>query len=69
MSPFGAHFGAFWPLLESQKALKVDLVVMGGTCKLISLCQEPSMCETFLMSLTSHHSCSLPHQLSPNIQS
>ena len=53
MSPFGAHFGAFWPS-KVQKALKVGLVVMGFTCKLISLCQEPSMCESFLMSLTSH---------------
>ena len=60
MSPFGAHFGAFWGILghfgpsKVQKALKVGLVVMGFTCKLISLCQEPSMCESFLMSLTSH---------------
>ena len=39
--------------LEVQKALKVGLVVMGFTCKLISLCQEPSMCESFFMSLNS----------------
>ena len=44
----------FWGPSEVQKALKVGLVVMGFTCKLISLCQEPSMCESFLMSLTSH---------------
>ena len=44
------HFGPS----EVQKALKVGLVVMGFTCKLIPLCQEPSMCESFLMSLTSH---------------
>ena len=60
MSQFGAHFGAFWGILghfgpsKVKKALKVGLVVMGFTCKLISLCQEPSMCESFLMSLTSH---------------
>ena len=41
------HFGPS----EVQKALKVGLVVMGFTCKLVSLCQEPSMCESFLMSL------------------
>ena len=63
-TPFGVHkrvklahfepiFGHFGPA-EVQKALKVGLVVMGFTCKLISLCQEPSMCESFLMSLTSH---------------
>ena len=62
--PFGvpqrvklAHFepilGHFGPS-EVQKALKVGLVVMGFTCKLIPLCQEPSMRESFLMSLTSH---------------
>ena len=39
---------------EVQKALKVGLVVMGFTCKLISLCQEPSTRESFLMSLISH---------------
>ena len=47
----------FWGILaphKSTKALKVGLVVMGFTCKLIPLCQEPSMCESFLMSLTSH---------------
>ena len=44
------HFG----LSQVQKALKVGLVVMGFTCKLIPLCQEPSRCESFLMSLTSH---------------
>ena len=54
MSPFLAHFGAFWPLRSPTKALKVGLVVMGLTCKLISLCEEPSMCESFLMSFTSH---------------
>ena len=33
---------------------------MGFTCKLISLCQEPSMCESFLMShLTSPHQSQL----------
>ena len=62
--PFGgdkrvkwAHFepilGHFGPS-EVQKALKVGLVVMRFTCKLIALCEEPSMCETFLVSLTSH---------------
>ena len=62
--PFGlhkrvkrAHFepilGHFGPS-EVQNALKVGLVVMGFTCKLISLCQGRSMCESFLMSLTSH---------------
>ena len=61
-------FGHFGPS-EVQKALKVGLVVMGFTCKLISLCQEPSMCESFLMSLTSHSGCFLSHQLGPNIQS
>ena len=47
----------FWGILapqKSTKALKVGLMVMGFTCKLISLCQEPSMCESFLTSLTSH---------------
>ena len=44
------HFGP----PEVQKALKVGLVVMGFTCELIPLWQEPSMCESFLMSLTSH---------------
>ena len=44
------HFGPS----QVQKALKVGLVVMGFTCNLISLRQEPSMCESFLMSLTSH---------------
>ena len=37
-----------WGILapqKSKKALKVGLLVMGFTCKLISLCQEPSMCE------------------------
>ena len=48
--PISGHFGPS----EAQKALKVGLVVMGLTCKLISLCQEPSMRESFLMSLTSH---------------
>ena len=48
--PILGHFGPS----EVQKALKVGLVVMGFTCKLISLCQEPSMCESFLMPLTSH---------------
>ena len=48
--PILGHFGPS----EVQKALKVGLVVMGFTCKLISLCQEPSMCESFLMSLTNH---------------
>ena len=48
--PILGHFGPS----EAQKALKVGLVVMGFTCKLISLCQEPSMCESFLMSLTNH---------------
>ena len=62
--PFGVHkrvkLTHFEPILghfgpsEVQKALKVGLVVMGFTCELISLCQEPSMCESFLMSLTSH---------------
>ena len=45
------------PMFKAAAALiqqKVGLVVMGFTCKLISLCQEPSMCESFLMSLTSH---------------
>ena len=65
LSPFWGHFGPS----EVQKALKVGLVLMGLTCKLISLCQEPSMCESFLMSLTSHSQCFLPHQLGPNIQS
>ena len=50
LSPFWGHFGP----AEVQKALKVGLSVMGFTCKLISLCQEPSMCESFSMSLTSH---------------
>ena len=50
VEPILGHFGP----LEVQKALKMGLVVMGFTCKLISLCQEPSMCESFLMSLTSH---------------
>ena len=53
----GAHFepilGHFGPS-QVQKALKVGLVVMGFTCKLISFCQELSMCESFLMSLTNH---------------
>ena len=40
--------------VSPTKALKMGLVVMGFTCKLISLCQKPSMCESFLMSLTSH---------------
>ena len=57
MRAFGAHFepilGHFGPS-EVQKALKVGLVVMEFTCELIPLCQEPSMCESFLMSLTSH---------------
>ena len=62
--PFGVHkrvkrahfehiLGHFGPS-QVQKALKVGLVVMGFSCKLISLCQEPSMCESFLMHLTSH---------------
>ena len=77
--PFEVHkrvkLGNFEPILgqfgpsEVQKALKVGLVVMGLSCKMISLCQEPSICESFLMSLTSHSSCSLSHQLGPNIQS
>ena len=50
LEPILGHFGPS----EVQKALKVGLVVMGFTCKLITLCQEPSMCESFLMSLTSH---------------
>ena len=44
---WGAQTGEMSPL-------KVGLVVMGFTCKLIPLCQEPSMCESFLLSLTSH---------------
>ena len=53
--PFGVHKRVKWAHLEPilghfgpskvQKALKVGLVVMGFTCKLITLCQEPSMCE------------------------
>ena len=39
--PILGHFGPS----EIQKALKVGVVVMGFTCKLISLGQEPSMCE------------------------
>ena len=64
LGPFGVHQRVKWahcePILghfgpsEVQKALKVGLVVMGLPCKPISLCQEPSMCESFLMSLTSH---------------
>ena len=52
--PFGVHkpvkSAHFEPILghfgpsEVQKALKVGLVVMGFTCKLISLCQDRSMC-------------------------
>ena len=53
MSPFEPILGHFGPS-ELQKALKVGLMVMGFTCKLIPLCQEPSMCESFLMSLNSH---------------
>ena len=54
--PFGVHKWVKWHFgpSEVQKALKVGLVVMGFTCKRISLCQEPSMCESFLMSLTNH---------------
>ena len=62
--PFGvhkrvkcAHFEPIWGHFgpsEVQKALKVGLVVMGFTCKLVSLCQEPSICQSFLMSLTGH---------------
>ena len=37
-----------------QTPLNVGMVMMGFTCKLILLCQEPSMCEPFLMSLTIH---------------
>ena len=48
--PISGHFGPS----EVQKALKVGLVMMGFTCKVISLCQERSMCESFLMSLISH---------------
>ena len=60
--PFGVHkqeWAHFEPILghfgpsEVQKALKVGLVVKGITCKLISLCQRPSMCDS-LVSLTSH---------------
>ena len=61
--PILGHFD----LLEVQETLKVGLLVMGLNCKLIALCQEPSMCDSFLMSLTSHSRCSLPHQLGPNI--
>ena len=46
-----------WGILAPQKpkkALKVGLVVVGSNCKLISRCQEPSICESFLMSLTIH---------------
>ena len=64
--PFGVHKRVKWAHFEPslgqsgpsqlQKALKVGLVATGFTCKLISLCQEPSMCESFLMShLTSRH--------------
>ena len=62
--PFGVHKRVKWahfePILghfgpsEVQKALKVGLVVMGFTCKLISLCPERSMCESSLMALISH---------------
>ena len=62
--PFGVHkrvkSAHFEPILghfgpsQVHKSLESGLVVMGFTCKLISLCQEPSMCESFLMSLTSH---------------
>ena len=38
---------------KSTKALKVGLVVKGITCKLIPLCQRPSMCDS-LVSLTIH---------------
>ena len=53
MSPF---LGPFWGNLapqKSKKALKVGLVVMGITCKLIPLYQRPSMCDS-LVSLTIH---------------
>ena len=52
--------GGYQPSLQPvQLGTLVDevtagLVVMRFTCKLISLCQEPSMCESFLTSLTSH---------------
>ena len=49
--PFGVHKQVKWAHFEPnlghfgpsqvQKALKVGLVVMGFTCKLIPLCQEP----------------------------
>ena len=51
LSPF---WGILAPQKSQKKGLKVGLVVKGITCKLISLCQGPSMCESFLMSLTSH---------------
>ena len=53
MSPFSAHFGTFWPLTSPTKALKVGLVVKGVTCKLISLCQRASTCDS-LVSLIIH---------------
>ena len=53
LAPQKSILGYFGPS-KVQKALKVRVVVMGFTCKLISLCQEPLMCESFLMSLTSH---------------
>ena len=38
---------------KSKKASKVGFVVKGITCKLIPLCQRPSMCDS-LVSLTIH---------------
>ena len=52
MRPFWGILGHFGPS-EVRKALKVGIVVKGVTCKLIPLCQRPSMCDS-LVSLTIH---------------
>ena len=44
------HFGPS----AVQIALRLGLMLMAFTYKLISRCQEPLLCESFLMSLTSH---------------
>ena len=64
--PFGVHkrvISSHWePVLwhscpsEVQEALNLGLVVTGFTCSLNPPCQEPPMCEYFLIFLTSHSS-------------